>query len=215
VAERVGCSQSLIARVERGGADRLTVAMLDRICQVLGARFVARVDWNGEAADRLLDADHAALIEYVVRVLRDRGWEVIPEATFAIRYERGSIDVLAWHPATATVLIVEVKSVVPDIQATVATLDRKERLALEVARSRGWNARQVASLLVVGESRTARRRVELHASTFAARFPHRAAEIRQFLADPGAQEPVRGLWFVSVRTGAGSRQRVVRGRRAA
>jgi hypothetical protein len=50
-------------------------------------------------------------------MLRAATWEAVPEATFAIGAERGSVDVLAWHAPTATVLIVEVKSVVPDAQA--------------------------------------------------------------------------------------------------
>ncbi|MBI2782085.1 MAG: hypothetical protein HYX55_09865 [Chloroflexi bacterium] len=52
--------------------------------------------------------------------LRALGWEVVLEATFFIRGERGSIDVLAWHAASRVVLVIEVKSVVPDIQAMLA-----------------------------------------------------------------------------------------------
>ena len=54
------------------------------------------------------------------------------------------------------------KSVVPDVQATLVTLDRKERLAKEIARERGWEAVAVACLLVIGDNRTARRRIESH-----------------------------------------------------
>ena len=204
----------MIARVERGGADRLTVATLDAIANALGARLVLRVDWNGEAADRLLDADHAALVEYVLTELRRAGWEAVPEVSFAIGAERGSIDILAWHEETATLLVVEVKSVVPDVQGTLHVFDRKMRLADRIGRERGWRPGRIAALLVVGESRTARRRIEAHASTFDARFPDRAAAVHRFIANP-ASAGLRGLWFLSVRTGAGSRQRVVRRREAA
>lgn len=215
LAKRAVVSQSLIARVERGGADRLTAATLEAIVSALGARLIVRVDWNGEAADRLLDADHAALVESVIAELRQHGWEALPEVSFAINGERGSIDILAWHSPTATLLIVEVKSVVPDVQATLHTFDRKMRLADRIGRERGWRAGRIAVLLVVGESSTARRRIEAHASTFAARFPDRAVEVRRFLANPAAASGLRGLWFLSVRTGAGSRQRVVKRRAAA
>lgn len=216
LAVRAGVSQSLIARVERGGADRLTLRTLERILTALGARLNARVDWNGEAADRLLDADHAAIVEMVIDVLRRDGWEALPEVTFAIDGERGSIDVLAWHPATRTLLVVEVKSVIPDVQATVAVLDRKQRLAGRIGRRQGWDPASIATVLVVAESRTNRRRIAMHASTFAARFPGDAPAARRFIKQPGsAPAPFRALWFLSVRTGAGSRQRVVKGRSAA
>lgn len=214
LADRVGCSQALIARVERGGADRLTAARLERIVLALGARLVVRVDWNGEAADRLLDADHATLVELVVDYLRRAGWEATPEVTFAIGAERGSIDILAWHAASSTLLVIEVKSVVPDVQAMLATHDRKVRLADRIAAQQGWRPRRIGSLLVIAESRTARRRVEAHAATFQARFPARAAAIRRFIAQPARHEAIHGLWFLSARTGASSRQRVVRRRRS-
>jgi transcriptional regulator with XRE-family HTH domain len=72
LATRAGFSQALIARVERGGADRLTVAHLEAIAKEVGARLVVWLDWNGEAGDRLLDADHAAIVERVVAILRRR-----------------------------------------------------------------------------------------------------------------------------------------------
>ncbi|HYK95534.1 MAG TPA: helix-turn-helix transcriptional regulator [Candidatus Dormibacteraeota bacterium] len=215
LASRVGVSQSLVARVERGGADRLTVKVLEAIVVAVGARLNLRVDWNGEAADRLLDADHAALVEMVLRILRDSGWEAVPEVSFAINGERGSIDILGWHAASETLLIIEVKSVIPDVQATLFVFDRKVRLAGTIGAARSWRPRRVGQLIVVAEGRTARRRVEMHAATFEARLPDRGRGIRAFLTAPADHAGLRGLWFLSARTGAGSRQRVVRGRRAA
>lgn len=208
LAVRADVSQALIARVERGGADRLTIATLERIAQQLGARLVIRVDWNGEAGDRLLDADHAAIVDEVVRILRAASWECVPELTFAIYGERGSIDVLAWHAASRTLLVVEVKSVVADVQGTLAPLDRKERLARRVAAERAWHADRLGVILVIASSATARRRIAQHATTFASRLPDRAPAIKRFIADPAAHRPVRGVWFLSVRTGASTRERV-------
>lgn len=213
LAQRCGVSQTLVARVERGGAPRLTVRRLEAIVEELGARVSLRVDWNGEAADRLLDAEHAAMVDLVVAMLRRAGWEAVPEVTFAIGVERGSIDILAWHEETATLLVIEIKTVVPDVQAMLSVHDRKVRLSDRVARDRGWRPRRIASLLVIRDTRTARRRVDEHAATFAARFPDRVAEVRRFIDQPaGAARALRGLWFLSGKTEAGSRQRVVRRR---
>jgi transcriptional regulator with XRE-family HTH domain len=128
LGERVGASASEISRIERGHAKDVTLALLERIAVELGASIVVRLLWQGEAIDRLLDAEHARLVEWSVGWLAASGWEAIPEVTFNVRGERGSIDVLARSPSGA-VLLVEVKSVIPDIQALLAGIDRKARLA--------------------------------------------------------------------------------------
>jgi hypothetical protein len=191
------------------------VKTLESIFAALGARVNFRVDWNGEAADRLLDADHAALVEVVLRALRDFGWEAIPEVSFSFGGERGSIDILDWHGASRTLLVVEVKSVVPDVQATLFVLDRKVRLADRVGLARGWRPRRISTLMVIAESRTARRRVDTHKATFDARFPDRARVVQRFVRNPHEGEGLQGLWFLAVRTGAGSRHRVVAPKRPA
>lgn len=194
--------------VERGGADRTTGTPLRRLAVALGARFEQRLLWQGEALDRLLDEDHARLVERVVRWLRDAGWDVVPEATFSIRGERGSIDVLAWHPASRTLLVVEVKTVVPDMQALLAGVDRKARLAPTVARERGWGApSSVGRIVVLPAHRTARRRVVQHASTLDAALPDRTVAVRRWVRDPGGRA-IAGILFVPDAAGTGNRHRV-------
>jgi transcriptional regulator with XRE-family HTH domain len=173
LAAEAGVSRGAIARIEHGRAEKVTVETLERLARPLGARVVCRLTWQGEGLDRLLDADHAAIVERVVRILGDFGWVVATEVSFNIWGERGSIDILAFHPGTRILLVVEVKSVVPDVQATLVTLDRKERLAIEIGRARGWDAAGVAKLLVIRDDRTARRRIDRHAATFGNAFPDR------------------------------------------
>ena len=185
LAEQAGVSRTAISRVERGRADRLTVRALQAVAGALGARIECRLLWNGEALDRLLDESHAALVDIVIRWLRAAGWTTAPEVSFSVRGERGSIDVLAFHPTAATLLVVEVKSVVPDLQATFVTVDRKTRLASEIARERGWRPARVGRLLVLREDWTARRRVAAHEATFAGAFPARGWAVRRWLRDPG------------------------------
>lgn len=108
--------------------------------------------------------------------------------------ERGSIDVLAWHAASRALLVIEVKSVVPDIQATIATLDRKARLGPAIARRRGWQATVVGALLVVAESSTSRQRVAMHAELFNRAYPDRAYAVRRWLRDPSGR--LAGLIFL-------------------
>jgi len=108
-----------------------------RWTQELGARVVVRILWRGEDLDRLLDRDHARIVEKTLDLLAREGWLATPEASFNVAGERGSIDILAWHAPARSLLVVEVKSVVPDIQATIGGLDRKARLGPAIARERG------------------------------------------------------------------------------
>jgi transcriptional regulator with XRE-family HTH domain len=208
LGQQAGVSRGVIARIEQGNAARLTIETLEKASRPLGARVVCRLSWNGEALDRLLDADHARIVEQVVHRLLAGGWLVATEVSFNIFGERGSVDILAFHTATRTLLVVEVKSVVPDVQATLVTLDRKERLALDIASARGWRAVTVGRLLVVRDDRTARRRIEQHGATFGNAFPDRIAVVRRWLETPDPRQPLRGLWFLTSDTQAVGRQRV-------
>ncbi len=161
---------------------------------------------HGEDLDRLLDADHAEIVERVSTLLGRHGWEVVPEVTFSIYGERGSIDILAFHRPTGSVLTVEVKSTIPDVQATLAGIDRKARLAATIAGERGWRARAVSRWLVVPDTTTTRRRIELHASTFNAVLPNRTVALRRWAAAPGGS--TAGILFVPATTHSGHRHRL-------
>lgn len=167
---RAGVSRSAISRVERGEGDRLSARAMARITDALGARLLLRVLWQGEELDRLLDGAHARLVEVVLIRLAVDGWLAIPEVTFMVQRERGAIDILAWHAGTSSLLVVEVKSVVPDVQATLAGIDRKARLAPSIARDRGWAAGSVSRLLVLPDDGTARRRVDAFGATASRRL---------------------------------------------
>jgi transcriptional regulator with XRE-family HTH domain len=208
LAAAARCSQALVSRIERGRGDRVTPHVLERVARALDARLVVRLDWRGERLDRLLDERHAALVEGVVAVLRQEGWELIPEASFSIFGERGSVDILAWHAVTRSLLVVEVKSALADVQDTLMKVDRKVRLATRIAPA-DWRSRTISSLLVVEDTRTGRRRVDAHRAIFASRFPDRAIAIRRFLSAP-ADMTLHGLWFLSTSTQATARRRVSR-----
>jgi len=199
-------SQAAVSRCERGEADALTCATLRDIADALGARLTVTITWHGEDLDRLLDAAHADIVEAVVRLLRAAGWEVVPEATFSVYGERGSIDVLAWNPTTGALLVIEVKSVVPDMQAMLSTLDRKVRHAPAIAKTRGWSVASVSRVLVLPEDRTARRRIESHAATVDQVMPLRTVAVRRWLADPvGA---IGGVLFLPMPGRTTARHRV-------
>jgi len=201
-------SRASISRLELGHADEMTLAAVDTVARALSARLEVVLSWQGEGLDRLLDADHSRIVEVVARELRSLDWEVAIEVSFNVRGERGSIDILAFHPIARVVLVVEVKSVIPDLQAMVFALDRKERLAIEIARTRGWAGDRSGRLLVVADGRTTRRRVAEHATLFDVAFPIRSVEVKHWIASPSATDHFSGLWFLANDRRASARQRV-------
>jgi transcriptional regulator with XRE-family HTH domain len=190
------CSQAEISRVERGILDGVPIGRLDVIARALGGRLRATVLWHGERLDRLRDEGHAALVERVVGSLVAAGWVAVPETSFAVYGERGSIDILAFHPTAGALLVVEAKTAFGDVQDTIATIDRKERLAPQIARDRGWRPTAVSVLLALVESSTNRPVVARHAAIFAAAFPLRGRSVTGVLSRPSPQ-PFRALQFLS------------------
>jgi transcriptional regulator with XRE-family HTH domain len=197
LAARAGVSQSTLSRIELGRVGRVPFAKLRAVGEAVGGEVELTVRWQGEGLDRLLDEAHAAIVEATVRYLETNGWETQVEASFAIGGERGSIDVLGWHPASRLVLVAEVKSVVPDIQSMLFALDRKARLGSAIARDRGWGASGVARVLFLAEGRTSRRRLATHAAIFAAAFPVQGRSALAWLRAP-AMPPISGLAFIAV-----------------
>ena len=195
LGRRSALSGAQISRIERGLADRLAIRKLERVLLDLGARLHVRVLWRGEELDRLLDRDHARIVEQVLDLLARDGWLARPEVSFQVAGERGSIDILAWHAATRSLLVVEVKSVVPDIQATIGGLDRKARLGPVIARDRGWVPRFVARVLALPDDRTSRRRIDAFASTFDRALPARTTIVKRWLANPDGT--LAGVLFLS------------------
>ena len=196
LAAVAGTSPASISRIETGQFDAMPVARLVRVATALGARLDLSVRWNGEQLDRLLDEAHAHLVDATVRLLAAAGWTVAIEASFAVGAERGSIDVLAFRPDRRVLLVVEVKSVVPDLQGTLAGLDRKVRLAPRAAPWRLAGKVTMGRLLIVGRSATAYRRLAAHSSTLDVVLPLRGNLIRRWLRDPVG--PGAGLLVVPI-----------------
>jgi transcriptional regulator with XRE-family HTH domain len=192
------CSQTVISSLERGHLSSLSVRLLRRIFAALDASVLIEIRWRGAAVDRLMDDADAALVAAVAEYLRRDGWLVETEITYSEFGERGSFDLLAFHPRARIVVAIEVKTDLPSAEATLRKLDEKARLATIVARKRcGWEADQAGRLLVFPASQTLHRRVARHAGLFERALPTRNVATRQWLRRPSG--PVAGLWFFSDR----------------
>jgi transcriptional regulator with XRE-family HTH domain len=216
VAAAASVSRAYVSKVERGLIRKSDLERLERACQALGADLDVRVRWRGEGLDRLLDESHAVLVDRIVAELKSAGWDIAIEVTFNDFGERGSVDVVGWKPSSRALLIVEVKSVVPDAQATLMPLDRKARLGAKIGRQRGWEAASVSRLLVVANETVNRRRIARLSSTFDVALPVRGHAVRRWLRKPDGS--IAGLLFLSdsppgsVRRSTAARLRVNRPR---
>jgi hypothetical protein len=181
--------------VERGLARELRVDLVLRMVEALGGRLVLQLQWQGGDLDRLVNARHSAMHESVARSFNDlAGWVLAPEVSFSIRGERGVIDILAWHAVSRTLLVIELKTEVVDVNELMGTLDRKRRLASEIARERGWEPRTVSTWLIVADGSTNRRRVAAHATTLRAALPSDGRSIAGWLRDPTLPIACLSFW---------------------
>jgi transcriptional regulator with XRE-family HTH domain len=196
LADDAGVSRSTVSRVESGRFEAIQVGTVRRVCTSLGIRLLLEARGQGAELDRMLGARHSAMHEAVARLFAGLpDWVALPEVTFAIYGERGAIDILAWHAPSRCLLVIELKTELVDMQDTVATLDRKVRLAPKIAAERGWAPVSVSSWLVIAEGATNRRRVAAHAAMLRSAFPADGRTISRWLRAPNG--PVAALSFLS------------------
>jgi len=194
LGRRAGLSRDAVCRAERGRLDSLTVRSLTRLVAALDATLVLEIRWQGADLDRLLDRVHAQLQDAVARRLLSAAWTVRPEVSFNHYGDRGRCDLVAWHPETRTMLIVEVKSRFGDLQETLGRLDVKIRTGGVIARQLQWpRPEQVVAALVLAEDRTTRRVVSRHEALFRG-FDVRGRTALRYLRAPEGR-PDGLLWF--------------------
>jgi len=209
LARKVGIGQPAVSGVEAGEVGAVSITTLERLLAAVDAELVVYVRWRGGDLDRLLDAAHADLVERATKLLRDLGWEVLPEVSFSEFGERGSIDILAWHRESRSILVVEVKSEITAIEETLRRHDVKVRLAPKIAFDRfGERPMHVGRLLVLPDSASTRRRLASHAATFEVTYPARGRSVTRWLADPTG--PIAGVVMLSQSRAARRLRRVSR-----
>ena len=187
LGDRAAVPQSLVSRLERGLHSGADFDDLQRIAKVMGGRFTI-----GLTAPFLVDRSrqrdrvHAVCIAYVIRHLRRAGWRAESEVEIGGSAGPGWIDVLAWHPASGALLVIEVKTEVHDFGRIQRTLGWYEHRAWEAARRLGWLPQRSRGALILLDTASVATVLRANRELAAAAFPVRAAELAAFVGAPSS-----------------------------
>ncbi len=191
------------------------MSTLRTVFAALDARLELGPRWRGGEVDRLVDATHSALVDAAAAYVGPRGWQPVPEVTYSVFGERGSIDLLALRQADSIVAMMEIKTSITSTEELLRRTDAKARLLPGIVLERfGWRPATVASILVVEDSTTNRRRLRSIGPLLAARFPGSTVDTKRWLRSPATGTP--GVWFLATmherdaRSQMGGRERVHR-----
>ena len=193
---RSGVARWKIVRLEAGRSAELRLQDIERCFSVLDAHLDVRVWHHGAAIDRLFDEGHARLVAQMALLLREHGWEVKVEVSFSEFGERGSFDLLAWHPGKQALLVQEMKTELGSVEGTLRPFDAKCRLAIKVVGERyGWKPLIMGRMLVMPEERTVRRQVGRFAGLLYGQLPARSRALRSWAVAPTGN--IAGIWFLT------------------
>jgi len=153
LAARAKVSRWVVMRIEQGRIASMPFGKLRAVATALDARIDAVIRWQGGDLSRLVSARHARMHEVLARYFQSLpGWIIEPEVSFSIYGERGIIDILAWHPTSRILLVIELKTEIVDVNEMLGALDRKRRLAATIAAERKLNPVAIATWVVVADS---------------------------------------------------------------
>jgi transcriptional regulator with XRE-family HTH domain len=194
LSRRSGVSQAQICRIERGTCRNLEVGVIDRLFVALGIRY-----WLAADVPRVTrpqsDQVHARCSAYSTRRLVSDGWLVKREVEIGTDRSRGWIDILAFHPGSGVLLVIEIKTELPDLGAVERSMNWYEREAVRAARRFGWRPSWVGSALLLLHSRANDERVMSARSVIQIGFPGRARELQGVVR---GEEPRNGRFVAMI-----------------
>ena len=198
---RSGVSQSQVSRYEAGRMEVVSLSTAARFLDSMGIRASLTLDHPLVArSDRQRDAAHARCVAYVAGRIAPMGWEVRREVEIHHGRSHGWIDVFAFHAATRSAVVVEVKSAIPDIGAIQRTLGWYTRMAWDVGRSLGWPMRRVGAALLCLATVANQARLAENTELTRQAFPVRAAALSNWLAAPLADLPGAAMALIDPRS---------------
>jgi transcriptional regulator with XRE-family HTH domain len=200
LGERTGISRQMIAAVESGqGNPSLDViaALLDGLdidLELVGRGPIA-IDGS-----RSHDAAHAICSAYVQRRLEAGGWEVAREVRIEDGRYIGWIDLLAFHPPTRTLLVIEVKTRIDDIGAIERSIDWHARGARRAAERQGWQPERIGAWVLALATDEVENELHRNRVVWDSGFPRRARGLAEDLVAPEQINEGRALALIDPRS---------------
>ncbi|MBA2380473.1 MAG: helix-turn-helix domain-containing protein [Chloroflexi bacterium] len=183
LARRADVSQALVSAIENGRLPTLTFATAARLIEVMGGRLIIDATQPFLAdRERQRDAGHARCETYAARRLEVDGWLVETEVEVAGDRSRGWIDLLAFHPPTRTLLVVEIKTELHDLGAIERSLGWYQRESWSAARRLGWRPARVVGCLLILATEANDRRIRENSGSLRRSYPLRWRELASIVA---------------------------------
>lgn len=218
LGKRAAMSQSMVCAVERGARRDLTFSTATALLNAMGARLVVEVaaPYLGDR-ERQRDPAHARLAAYVRARLWQAGWQTRSELEVGSDRSRGWIDLMAFHPVSGVMLVIELKTEIHDLGQIERSLGWYEREAWAAARRFGWRpTREIGCLLLLATEANELRAASNRAATTVG-FPLRARDLATVLGGgPAPAEIGRAIVMIDPhsRRRAWSRALRIDGRRS-
>jgi len=196
----VGISQSVVCDIEAARQPELSLQRFEGLIRAMGGRLRIDIDrpFIDESA-RLDDLVHARCCLSAAHRLERLGWEVETEVEVGGDRSRGWIDILAFHPVTGSLLVVEVKTEIHDLGQLERRQGWYEREAPRAASRFGWRPRRVASAVFVLSSNANDEALKAAKPMIDRVFSRRARELQSAI-DRGEVCDGRGIAMVDPRS---------------
>lgn len=190
LADRAGCSQAAVSRLESGAPRRIDLVLVARILAALGVQ----ADLSTQAMHlddrrRQRDGVHARLNGYVARRLERWRWLTATEVPIGDGAPRGWIDLLAFRPVDRALLVEESKTDIPDMGGMQRSLSFYQHGAWAAARSLGWNPRTSSVVVVALDSLAIAQRLSDNRDLVQRAFPAPIGGMAAWLRDPAFPRP--------------------------
>jgi hypothetical protein len=168
----------MVSAIENGRVSDLTFSRAERLFEAMGARLVITVDapFLGDR-QRQREPAHSRCSAHVVSRLRRAGWQVATEVEVGGDRSRGWIDLLAFHPVTGWLLVIEIKTEIHDLGAIERSLGWYEREARRAAQRLGWYPKRSIGCLLLLATTANDVRLSANRESFGIGFPARARDL--------------------------------------
>jgi transcriptional regulator with XRE-family HTH domain len=190
LARAAAVSQTLISAIERCAVPDLPVSTSVRVLRALDIPFDLRLA-RPLVTGLVRDAAHARCVAYTARRLEAHGFLVKTEVEVHGPGWFGFIDVLAFHPGSHILLVIDLKTELWDLGELQRQLVRYERTAWDAARALGWRARSVTGGVLLLATDANDRRMATERAWFDREFTVRHRELMD-LVDAPRDPPARG-----------------------